>query len=255
MRSTSLVTAAILAIALSGALIAYQSRAADHNDGPGAFTNNTLDITDVYAFRAPAPNDTNIVLVMNVNPLLTGSPTGSQFSANARYQIHIDGNDADLADNMTATFTFAGAGVGQTWRVEGLTPLASTGQVTYSGATPIVYDQGGIKIFAGLRDDPFFFDLGGFQAFLAAPHDFVPGNGLRPEGQLPVDFFEGKNVASIVVELPIRLLGVQPTSGVVRVWNSSSRPNLFSAHVRARVLRLSRGMHVGAAHSEKESRS
>lgn len=225
MRSKTLLTAALLATTLSGALIAYQSRAADHNDGPGAFADNTLDITDIYAFRAPAPNDTNVVLVMNVTPFLTGAPTGNLFSTNARYQVHIDANDVDLADNITVTFTFAGSGVGQTWRAEGLTATPITGQVTYSGSTPIVYDQGGIKVFAGLRDDPFFFDLGGFQAFVAAPHDFEPGNGLRPVGQLPVDFFEGKNVASIVVELPIRLLGVQPTSGVVKVWTSTSRPN------------------------------
>jgi len=225
MRSKAIFTAAILAIALAGALIAYQSRAADHNDAPGAFTDNTLDITDIYAFRAPAPNDTNVVLVMNVNPFLAGSPTGNLFSTNGRYQIHIDANDADLADNITATFTFTGAGASQTWRLEGLTPTAMAGQVTYSGSTPIVTTQNGIKVFAGLRDDPFFFDLGGFQAFVASPHDFVPGNGLRPVGELPVDFFEGRNVASIVVEAPIRTLGVQPTSGILKVWASTSRPN------------------------------
>jgi hypothetical protein len=227
MRRTSVLHATVVAAMLvSGALIALTGHASDHNDAPGAFSDNTLDLTDLYLFRSPTA-DSSVVFVMNVSPFLSGTPAGNLFSNNARYQIHIDTDDADLTDNKTLTVTFSGAGAAQRWRVEGLRDTAITGLVTTT-ATPVVYDQAGVRIFAGLRDDPFFFDLGGFQQFEAAPHSLVAGNGLRASGQVPTDFFAGKNVAAIVLEVPVATLGLgglTSTTGVMHVWLSTSKPS------------------------------
>src|SRR5207245_11679896 len=51
----------------------------------------------------------------------------------------------------------------------------------------------GIKVFAGPREDPFFFDLGGFNRSIAA-------GAIKFTG---VDAFLGKNVNAIVVEFPV----------------------------------------------------
>ena len=56
-----------------------------------------------------------------------------------------------------------------------------------------------MRFFAGLRSDPFFFDLLGFL------------NGLQFTGS---DFFIDKNVFGIVLELPSELLGDNPNVGV-----------------------------------------
>jgi hypothetical protein len=62
-------------------------------------------------------------------------------------------------------------------------------------AAPIVTEVGGIRLFAGQRDDPFFFDFVGFTGFLGA--------SFTPAAETPADTFAGTNVSSIVVELPI----------------------------------------------------
>lgn len=209
-------------LAGAGAFVVLQGNAADHNDAPGISLDVKLDINDVYAFRSPTNSD-NLVIVATVNPFLGGSPSGDLFSSSGRYQFHVDDEDADLLDDATVTFTFSGSP--QTWRAEGLGASALTGQVTPVGAAPVIYDSGGIKIFCGLRDDPFFFDLAGFQMFLANPHDLVPGNGLRTVAEgVPVNLFAGKNVAAIVIELPITALGpASPTSGTIKAWVSTSK--------------------------------
>ena len=63
-----------------------------------------------------------------------------------------------------------------------------------------------MRAFAGMRDDPFFFDLQGFLN-ITAPLDADPSNdadsfiGCSGQGSRP-DFFAGTNVSSIVLEVP-----------------------------------------------------
>jgi hypothetical protein len=219
-RKALLLVGALTLLFAPAFFLVLGGQAADHNDAPTISVDAQLDINDIYAFRSPT-NSSNLVIVATVNPFLTSSPTGDLFSSTGRYQFHIDDDDPDLLDDMTVTFTFSGTP--QTWRAEGLGLGAITGQVTPVGQAPIIYDQGGIKIFAGLRDDPFFFDLGAFQSFVASPHDIDPANGLRTAAQgAPVDFFAGKNVAAIVIELPITALGpATPTGGTIKAWFST----------------------------------
>jgi Domain of unknown function (DUF4331) len=74
--------------------------------------------------------------------------------------------------------------------------------VTAYGAAPVVgTGANGMKLFAGPRDDPFFFDLARFKEIIAGTQ-----TAFRPIGTA-VDFFAGTNVMSLVVELPKTLLG------------------------------------------------
>ncbi|HWH62350.1 MAG TPA: DUF4331 family protein, partial [Ginsengibacter sp.] len=65
----------------------------------------------------------------------------------------------------------------------------------------------GFSVFAGPRDDPFFFDLDQYHAILAGT-----ATGFRTPG---VDAFAGTNVMSVVVEIPKAALG---GSGKINVW-------------------------------------
>ena len=68
----------------------------------------------------------------------------------------------------------------------------------------------GLKVFAGPRDDPFFFDLVRFRQVIAGTASSFnnPGN----------DTFAGTNVMAIVVEVPKSLLG---SNGTINVWAES----------------------------------
>jgi hypothetical protein len=87
----------------------------------------------------------------------------------------------------------------------------------------VVTESGGRKLFAGLRDDPFFFDIPGFQGLLMNRQ--TPVNGLRPaDGGDPIDAFGGTNVLSIVLEVPVASVtgGSDSSSGSIQTWVSAT---------------------------------
>jgi hypothetical protein len=213
----SALTMAALVVAAM-VLTVTRAGAADHADAPGVQGDPQADITDIYAFRSPS-NPDDLVAVLNVNPLTAPTENGStRFADDVAYQLHVD-NTGDLVTDATVSVTFWNNG--KNFMVEGLgNPI--TGDTSGAGA-PAIVDAGGIKVFAGLRDDPFFFDLVGFNNFVAGP--FIPANGLRPAGETPSDTLAGTNVSSIVLELPITALTGAATSdtGSIKVWASTVR--------------------------------
>jgi len=178
---------------------------ADHLDSPSSKIDERVDITDVYAFH---PNRTNLdrtVLALNVNPFAgkVGQTTFRPSDDGTIYEIKIDTNNDALAD-AAFRFTFANSGGGQTVTVKRATGGQSRGPenlgtVLATGASGSVITNGDVNLFAGLRDDPFFFDLMGFL------HD------LNFTG---TDFFAGANITAIVLEVPTSMVG----DGSVGVW-------------------------------------
>jgi len=174
--------------------------AADHLDAPLLVGNGDVDINDLYAFQSPT-NPDNTVLIVTVNPFapLAGEVNGTTFNPGARYEFLID-NDGDALPDVIYSASFTAASP------EGVQALQlSRNNSNYgfgSTETDIVTSSGG-ALRAGLFDDPFFFDLAGFQ------------NGLAFTG---VDAFAGANVSAIVLEVPSSELG-GPNIGVwARTW-------------------------------------
>ena len=196
-------------------------RAADHKDSPAVERDPATDIADVYAFR----RGDNLVVAMTVQNLSVSSNATDLFNPRARYQFFVDNtNDATLAANATITVTFSGSNP-QTFKVEGLTSTAIEGTTAgfANAASPPIATSGAIKVFAGPRDDPFFFDLSGFRAFLAGT--YTPVAGLRSAtGGTPRNAFSGLNAGAIVIELPITAVtGLSnPNSGTIRAWAATS---------------------------------
>ena len=215
------IAATVITIWLTGLL-----EGADHAEAPGVLADPQADINDIYAFRSPE-NPDNLVVALTVNPLTAPPENDSRnFATDVAYEIHVD-NTADFVADATVTVTFGGDPLEFTLTVAAL-GLEMSGPVTPPSTdptvpAPIITEAGGVKVFAGQRDDPFFFDLVGFNNFVAVP--FVPAAGLRPAGETPSDTLAGLNVSAIVVELPITALTGEATSdtGVIRAWATTSR--------------------------------
>jgi hypothetical protein len=198
--------------------------AADHIDAPavtgaGSASLGT-DITDIYAFQNPADNS-KMVFVINAQGLLSPSATGSAtFPSNVMYELNID-NTGDNVEDLVIQFLV------QKGKLRAYGPIApgSTGtmstvktngpmteaSVTSYGASPVIgSNANGIRIFAGPRDDPFFFDLGRFKEILGGTQ-----TGFRSPG---IDAFAGTNVMSIVAEIPKAMLG---SAATINVWVES----------------------------------
>jgi hypothetical protein len=165
--------------------------AADHGDAPLAMANVPLDINDVYAF----PGDSgNYVFAITVNPL-TMPGDEPVFDASGLYQIKVDNNGDAIADvSYNVDFDAADSGGVQAVTLRKATgsaaaSISNNGTEVLSGDTEDEISGDGRMLFAGLRDDPFFFDLNAFRAGLAFRN---PGN----------NFFKGTNISAIVLEVP-----------------------------------------------------
>jgi hypothetical protein len=215
--------------------------AADHLDAPTAKHDARIDITDLYAFKSGH----GTTLILNVNPLT--SPANSKttrFSTSAMYQIKVDTNGDAVADiayriRFNQTRTASDGSVIQTYRIRRATGSAartdewngtviSIGGTTAYHRTPRVYPTTiGGKSFAGVRDDPFFFDLPGFVQFKG---ELLKGNttlgspgggaGSLLGGFTGTDTFAGTNVSSIALWVPDKYLG--GTGRHVGIWATTA---------------------------------
>lgn len=164
-----------------------------------------IDITDVYAFQK-ATDSSKSILIMNVNPLARANA----FRPDAIYEIRVD-NDGDAHADVAFKLKFSEFSRGnQTVTIKRAAGPQANGRdyigdiiienapVSFTG-TASVTESGAYKFFAGIRSDPFFFDLLGFL------------DQLHFTGS---DFFADKNVFGTALELPNTALGSNPDVGV-----------------------------------------
>jgi hypothetical protein len=183
-----------------------------HNDAPNL--DPRTDITDLFVFQKPG-DPTKSILILNVNP---EAPTHAQtFDSQASYELKIDTNgdfEAEIAFHVLFTTLDDGRQAATLHRATGATARGTgpVGEAIIQHA-PVSFTQearimteGQYRFYAGLRSEPFFADPIGFQ------------NNMQWTGQ---DFWAGKNVFSIVLEVPNSALGPNPKIGV---WGRTMTP-------------------------------
>src|SRR5215467_3501576 len=164
----------IAALALVGITAGSILWAADHADAP-AVTNTAADITDLYVFRGHDQN--NLVFVANTQGLLSPSATATaHFDPNTLIEIKIDNNGDNVEDLVIQCILKDGKmnvyGPYKpfiTGKRSVIDPdqLSARVDVTKYGEMEKIGSDKGIKVFAGPRDDPFFFDLTQFKHIIA----------------------------------------------------------------------------------------
>ncbi|HMH23690.1 MAG TPA: DUF4331 family protein [Puia sp.] len=218
MQKKKIIVIATIAAVLTGGII----WASDHIDAP-AVTGQSTDITDLYAFQGANAN--NLVFAVNTQGLLAPSATGAaKFDPNTLIVINIDKTGDNVEDlviqavydgaNMKFYGPVAPSSTGLKSTLEG--PVTATVAVTaYGAASPTVATgSNGMQVFAGPRDDPFFFDLDQYHKIIAGT-----ATGFNNPGK---DAFAGTNVMGLVVEVPKSLLGT-PTGGKFNVWAQTKK--------------------------------
>jgi hypothetical protein len=226
-----------LFVGLTGIIIgAAPLFAADHREAPLIREDITADIADVYAFRNPHSSD-KLVLAMTVNPFSVPEESITfNFSPNVRYRFNID-NDGDARADHQIDVNFAPT-LPKPQRLEAvfrpLNPrsgsLSVRGDVTSpteepEAEEPIILEGppgSGIRVFAGPREDPFFFDIVGFFRLVEGTGSFTGA-----------DSFAGFNVSAIVVELPLDR--VTNGSDQLQIWAETARrqTTTINTHVRS----------------------
>ena len=247
---SSLTVAALVALGGTASLYGLGSAlGSDHADSPAVVARPGADLTDVYVFPS-SRNDANVVLAVNVHPLIApGMGASTYFDPGVMYQFKID-NTGDHVEHLVLQFSASAPSKGsQTITLYGpgkpnqtgtsSTWIAKTGTFKYNDKNATV---GGIKVFAGPREDSFFFDLAQFFKIIPdrnfgnhGPGKTVPppsassfrgfAQGSGCDTSPSQDFLAANkfNVLSLVVELPRTMIAhAGGAPGKISVWASAS---------------------------------
>jgi hypothetical protein len=175
----------------------------DHNSGPRALADPVVDITDMYVFPSPE-RPGSLVLVLNVFP---NAEPAALFSDAADYRLRVRpvkiSHEAGAAFAVSEKeYTFSCRFAGPVER-QGGGALVQEGTCTAPAGQAVSFrvndEQGedlhGLRVFAGRRMDPFFFDgVRAMKTVVTRQLAFVPAGDSRQNRQ---------NVLSIVVEADI----------------------------------------------------
>jgi hypothetical protein len=195
-----------------------------HFDTPTAMEDPRINLSDFYLFRGPPGK---VVMAMTVNPD-AGVSAPDTFRDEGVYSFRFDVNN-DAREEVTFKVRF-GEVVHATsddhQHVQSFWVRRATGQDAASGADGDLLIEGqlngeateesGIRAWAGLAPDVFAGDAAALGAFRTA---LYKEGRFAPEAfQHPKNFFHGRNVTAIVLEVPCDLIG----RGEVRAWATVS---------------------------------
>ncbi|MFO0890359.1 MAG: DUF4331 family protein [Isosphaeraceae bacterium] len=243
-RRPSLAAAApLLALAL---LPAGAARASDHGDTRENVARIGSDMTDVFIFPSKEDPD-SVVLATTVRPLITPDQVDSVFfDPGLLIQFKID-TTGDFVEDRVIQVRFEGYGAGQRVLVSGPSRPLLVGTENLFGRrhrTVGHFNQtfqpdprSSMRVFCGVREDPFFFDVGRLIEIFPDRGIAIFGQPDLPNAQFPFgpnvpqflswrppgeaqDFLKDLSVLGVVVELPRAALG----GGVIRMWCTVSVP-------------------------------
>jgi hypothetical protein len=231
-------------IAAAVGLVGTSAIAADHGDGAAAKAAPSSDINDVYTWV----QDGKLVLIMSIG----GNPnTLDALDPKVVYRFNVHRHAAavvETVDKATDTTTVDCKPNGtdlECWVVgaDGKTKAYVKGDAT--GEQGLESDDKTLKVFNGLRSDPFFFYLGGLAKAVETVRGAVPlvlngtiktkasgcpvldaatVNTLQAQltgqpGNIATDDFAKNNVVALVATVDLKLLG--GTGDFVGVWGST----------------------------------
>jgi hypothetical protein len=204
--------------------------ASDHDDGETDTKGRNLSLTDLYAFRErdqnPAAAADDLMLVMNTNPRSVARQQYF-FSTNARYEFKITRvADKDATptgqEDVTLRFEFAAPNAREQQQIkftviqDGKEISATNLRTTpLNSSRPVVNELAAngskLAVFAGLREDPFFFDVEQFFR--------VRAGAL---GNQALDFAKGYNVNAIAIRIPRRFIQGATNATTFDIWETIS---------------------------------
>lgn len=203
--------------------------AADHIDAPTSM-GTTADIADFFAFE-PIEDSDNTVFIVDLQSNVLPELAYGTFDENVLTEINID-TDGDLVENMVIQaiprgnrmYFFGPTSPQQTGlnsQVLVDLPLGDVEISTTNAITETTPD--GVSLFAGPRQDPFYFDFFQFNAVIGG---MAPG-GFKTADEA-VDTFDGANTLSIVIEIPNSMLGTPTATNalgitVYKTWVTTNK--------------------------------
>jgi len=232
---TSLFARLLVASALS--TVCASSNASDHLDTAAVIADPASDIGDLYAWASHDGKKLNLVMTI----------VGGKFSDHVRYEFHVDSGKSlgksTATTSITCEFNSAFAPdcrVGDIDRARG----------DASGEAGLYGERHRFRVFAGLRDDPFFNNVRGTRAALnvaaaalaaGTPRDaggcprFDAGTSAKildewrhTEGRAGSNFLAGWATAALVIEIDLDV--VNGGGALLGVWATTTIRGVTPGH-------------------------
>ncbi len=216
----------------------HSASAADHLDSATVTAEPTADLTDLFAWTNEDADKVNLVL--NVSP---NAGEDAAFPTSVQYVFHVASRAAYGDEDGSETKVIC-----QFYNAENIECWAGDEYVTGnpSSEAGITSESGKLRVFAGLRNDPFFFELAGFNLAVSTAVAAVEGGldvdpagcpavdeatsgvlvgmlqGQDAEGNgEATDFFAGHNVLSLAIQIDRDV--VNSDGDLLAVWASTHR--------------------------------
>lgn len=216
LRKRPVAVALVSALALMFTPLAHVG-AADHAESTSVAADPGADIADVFAFLDPNDNS-KVILALDVAGFVVPSEllNLSFFPADIVYRFEIENTGDAIPDlkidvsfspqtsrsqPQTATIRLPRDGRRATTftaptTVQTLNAVANPFTITTNPAT-------GVRFFAGLTDDPFYFDIVGFNRFVGSVLRGAPDVTRLQRSR---DSFAGYSIHMIAIEVPAAML-------------------------------------------------
>lgn len=225
--------ARLCAVGCATLLAAGTATAADHRDSPSLDPLDTTsptanpnadlreDINDLYAFMNPN-NAEELILVLTV---FRDAQPDTTFSTTITHDFLIE---SSVTANSPATASMRLSCVFPTVTEVTCTLLENVTATSTVGATDQTFQQGGMRVYAGLREDPFFFNGPGLNMTLPEGEEFAdmsPGLMFQAAADAnggQADAFAGENTLAIVVGVDRDLLTMNQAAPVLKIWAATA---------------------------------
>ena len=204
-------------------------RASDHLDSPTVIADPRTDIGDVYAWTSPDQRQLNLVMTI----------VGHSFSDKVAYVFHIDSGKQFGRTTVTTDITCRFASATQADCQVGKN--ADRAQGDASVPTGLQGAKHRFRVFAGLRDDPFFNNVRGTRAAYAVAEKAMQGQTAscphfdaetsraildqwrHTDGGPGTNLLAGWTPASIVMSVDVGL--VNKGGKMLAVWGATVGPD------------------------------
>lgn len=207
--------------------------ASDHVDSPNNADDRGADLGDGYAFLDPNDNS-RLVMIATFSGFITPGENANLavFSDTVRFNFEVE-NTGDAVPDKFIRVTFSpktGPTTPQTATIQlpdgtsFTAPTTAPSNTAETAPAPVVTTDpvSGVSFFAGLADDPFFFDIPAFGRFVASVRAGTPDATVFQRGR---DSFAGYNVLAIALSVPAASL--KGTNGNIIGTSQSSQRRVF----------------------------
>ncbi len=177
--------------------------AADHQEAPNASAQLLADIGDYYAWVDAG----QLNLIVTFNTFLAPG-TEASYDSNLLYGFHFDTSEtADGVSDVDMYVRFA-QDVEGNWGLQ----VSDTDDVAVlSGAVETVLTEGAVSAWAGLADDPFFFDQEGF--IETTTTGTLSFDSTR-------DSVAGANIQAIALQMPVA--NIAADGSAFQTWSTTA---------------------------------